>query len=369
MVAGALHREGTGGLGVLVGALVLGLIDLDRGQVLQAVVDQCGQTVHALPRCRGDGQEGQALGFDITLELLDLLRGGNVALVAQHNLRAVGQLGAEACQLMVDLLKISLGVTALAAGDIHHVQQQTAALDMAQEVMAQTHALGGTLNQAGNVGADKALLRADTDDTQHRGQRGEVVVGNLGPRRGNNADKRGLAHVGEANQANIRNDLQLQLEVHILAGQAGLGKLGNLAGRGGKMAVAPATAATLSHNHRLGAGQVGHNQIGLGLLQHRAAGHADDKVIAVRTTHALGTAIFAVGCSVFALVAKVHQSGQVIVRHKDNIAAAAAVAAVRAARRHEFFAVERHRAVAALAGVQPDRGGINKVTGCHCVPL
>ena len=49
-------------------------------------------------------------------------------------------------------------------------------------------------------------------------------------------------------------------------------------------------------------------------------------------------------------------------------AAAPAVTAVGAARRHEFFAVERHRTVAALAGVQPDRGGINKITGCHVVP-
>ena len=96
---------------------------------------------------------------------------------------------------------------------------------------------------------------------------------------------------------------------------------------------------------------------------------ADDKVITVRTAHPLGTTVLTIGCGVFALVAEVHQGGQVIVRHKDDVAAAAAVTAVRATRRHEFFAVEGHRAVAALAGVQPDRGGINKITGCHCVPL
>ena len=54
--------------------------------------------------------------------------------------------------------------------------------------------------------------------------------------------------------------------------------------------------------------------------------------------------------------------------YSSTSVAAAAVAAVGAARRHEFFAVERHRTVAALAGVQPDRGGINKITGCHVVP-
>ena len=249
------------------------------------------------------------------------------------------------------------------------MQQQAAALDMAQKVMAQTDTIGRTLDQTRNIGTDKALLRTDADNTQHRGQRREVVVRDLGARRRDDADEGGLAHIREADQAHIGNDLQLKLEVHVLTGQAGLGELGDLAGRGGKVAVAPAAAATLGHDHWLGAGQVGHDEVGLGLLQHGAARYADDKVITVRTAHSLGATVLAVGCGVFALVAEVHQGGQVIVRHKDDVAAAAAVTAVRATRRHEFFAVEGHRAVAALAGVQPDRGGINKITGCHCVPL
>ena len=368
MVAGALHRERAGRLGVLVGALVLGLIDLDRGQILQAVVDQRGQVVHTLTGRRGDGQEGQTLGLDVLLELLDLLGACNVALVAQHDLRTVRQLGTEPGQLVVDLLKVRLGVAALAAGDVNDVQQQAAALNMAQEVVAEADALRSTLDQTGDVGADKALLRADADDAQHGGQRREVVVGDLGTRGRNNADERRFADVREADQAHVRNDLQLELEVHILAGQTGLGKLGDLAGRGRKMAVAPAAASALGHDNRLTARQIGHDEVGLGLLQHGAAGHADDQVVTVCAAHPLGAAILAVGRGVLALVAEVHQGGQVVVGHKDDVAAAPAVTAVGAARRHEFFAVERHRTVAALAGVQPDRGGINKITGCHVVP-
>ena len=211
--------------------------------------------------------------------------------------------------------------------------------------MAQTDAVRRTLDQARDIGADKALLGADADNAQHRGQRRKVVVRDLGACGRNNADERRFSDVRETDQADVRDDLQFQLEVHILAGQAGLGELGDLAGRGGKVAVAPAAAATLGHDHRFGAGQVSHDKVGLGLLQHST-----------------------VGRGVLALVAEVHQGGQVVVRHKDDITAAAAVAAVRAARRHKFFAVERHRTVAALAGVQPDRGGINKITGCHVVP-
>ena len=64
--------------------------------------------------------------------------------------------------------------------------------------------------------------------------------------------------------------------MHILAGQTGLGKLGDLAGRGRKMAVAPAAASTPGHDNRLTARQVSHDEVCLGLLQHGAAGHADD---------------------------------------------------------------------------------------------
>ena len=50
-------------------------------------------------------------------------------------------------------------------------------------------------------------------------------------------------------------------------------------------------------------------------------------------------------------------------------AAAAAIAAVRAASRDELFAVEADRAIAALAGVQPDGCDINKITGTwHVLP-
>ena len=43
------------------------------------------------------------------------------------------------------------------------MQQQAAALHMAQEVVAQTDTLAGTLDQAGDVGTDKAgTLRVGT---------------------------------------------------------------------------------------------------------------------------------------------------------------------------------------------------------------
>ena len=128
-------------------------------------------------------------------------------------------------------------------------------------------------------------------------------------------------------------------------------------------------AAALGHNNRGIAGKIRHDQAGLGFFQHGAAGHADDQVVTVCAAHPLGAAILAVGRGVLALVAEVHQGGQVVVGHKDDVAAAPAVAAVRAASRDKLFAVEADRAIAALAGVQPDGCDINKITGTgHVLP-
>ena len=70
------------------------------------------------------------------------------------------------------------------------MQQQAAALDMAQEGVTQTHALGGAFDQTGDVGADKALLGTNAHHAQHRGQGGEMVVGDFGLGGADHTDQR-----------------------------------------------------------------------------------------------------------------------------------------------------------------------------------
>ena len=95
-----------------------------RRDVLQAVVHQTRQFPHALHGGGGDGHEGQTLALHIGAERFDLLLGGQIALVAHHDLGALCQLGAELGQLFVDLFKVVHRLTALAAGNVHHMQQQ-----------------------------------------------------------------------------------------------------------------------------------------------------------------------------------------------------------------------------------------------------
>ena len=135
------------------------------------------------------------------------------------------------------------------------------------------------------------------------------------------------------------------------------------------MCIAVAAAAALCHGDGGVVGQVGNDKAALGVLDDRAQRHLDDEVLGVFAVAQARAALAALRGHILALVAEIHQGGQVVVHHKDNVAAAAAVAAVRAACCHEFFAVKAHRAVAALARVEPDGGDVDKVgLCCHTGP-
>ncbi len=95
--------------------------------------------------------------------------------------------------------------------NIHNVQQKAGAGQMAQELVAQSVAFSRAFNQAGYVGDDEAFFRRDSDYTQIGVQRGERVVGHLGARGRNGADKGGFARVRHTQQAHIGEYLEFQL--------------------------------------------------------------------------------------------------------------------------------------------------------------
>ena len=87
------------------------------------------------------------------------------------------------------------------------MENQPAALHMTQEVMSQANTLAGTLDQTGDVRHDKGLFLCHTHQSQHRCQRGKVVVGDLRLCRTDHRDQRGFSHIWKANQSHIRQQL------------------------------------------------------------------------------------------------------------------------------------------------------------------
>ena len=128
------------------------------------------------------------------------------------------------------------------------MHQRGAALDVAQEVVAEAAALGGALDQAGHVGdREGRLARGDHAEVGHQG--GERVVGDLGPGPRDRGDQARLAGAREADQADVGDDLQLEAYVELVAGLAEQREAGGLALGAGEGGVAEAAAAALGDDH------------------------------------------------------------------------------------------------------------------------
>ena len=116
---------------------VLRLVHRHRRQLTEPL----GDVLHQLPRALmcggGHGKKFVAQRLHVLPQGVDLLRVGHqIGLVAHHDLRAGGQLRAVFLQLAVDGVEIRHGVAPLAAGHVHQMHQQTAAVDVPQEVVA-----------------------------------------------------------------------------------------------------------------------------------------------------------------------------------------------------------------------------------------
>ena len=67
----------------------------------------------------------------------------------------------------------------------------------------------------------KLRVLVDAHDAQIRRERGERIVGDLGPRRRDRADQRALAGVGHAEEADVGEHLELEVQPPLLALFAG----------------------------------------------------------------------------------------------------------------------------------------------------
>ena len=243
-------------------------------------VDQGG---HADAGGGADREDAQATGLEVLADHVgDLVAVGDVDLVERHQARAVLEAAVPA-QLVLDHVEVVERVAArLDGGGVDDVHEGRAALDVAQEVVAEAATVGGTLDQAGHVGdGERHVTGADDAEVGHQG--GERVVGDLGPRARHGRDQRRLAGAREADQADVGDDLELEAHVDLVAGLAEEREAGSLALGAGQRGVAEAAATALGDDH-LGAGtdHVAEDLAVEGLDQ-RAVGHGEVHVAAVGT--------------------------------------------------------------------------------------
>ena len=187
-----------------------------------------------------------------TLEVGNLVgRARRIALVGDDDLRTLRKLGAILLELTVDdaviLNRVAILKTTRHVNDMH---DQGRALDVAQELMAQTLALARTLDQTRNVGNDVRILTG-THHAEVRHECGKRIVGDLGTGGTHARDKRGLAHRGEAHECGIGHKLHLKLNPVLLGRFAQLSERGRAAHRRHKVRIAQATGTAGRHDNAL----------------------------------------------------------------------------------------------------------------------
>ena len=116
--------------------------------------------------------------------------------------------------------------------------------------MAEAQAAVRAFDEPGHVGDDEAAVVAQADDAEIRRQRGERVVGDLRPRRRDARDQRRLAGVGEANEPDVGEQLQLEPQILVFAGLARLDFARRAVGRRREARVAHAAAAARATSTR-----------------------------------------------------------------------------------------------------------------------
>ncbi len=265
------------------------------------------------------------------------------------------QVGLVVAQLPQQDLQLSLGGHVVPRGEVEQHQQHPRPLDVPEELMTQPLALARALDQPGNVGHHHLEPVVGADDAEIRLQRGEGVVGDLRLRRGDAADQRRLAHVGEADDGHVGQQLQLEPQPALLAVLTLLGERGSPPPVGQEPGVAPTPLPRLGRLPAVAVvAEVGQRRAG-GVVEHHRSDRNLHLEIAPPGPVAVGPpAVGAVVGLAMGMITKRQQRGDVAIGDQPDRAAVTAVTAVGAAPGDVGLPAERHTARAAVTGLHVD---------------
>src|SRR5262245_40683502 len=122
---------------------------------------------------------------------------------------------------------------------------------MREELRAESVAFVRAFDQTRHIGHDEGSVIAQLHDAEIRRQRRERVVGDLRPRRRDARDECALARVREADESDVREELEPQAQLPGLAWRAGFGSTWRAIGGRRKCRVATATASAPRDKHAL----------------------------------------------------------------------------------------------------------------------
>jgi len=327
-------------------------------------MDHGGDVVDQFLSAFGDGgahEEYVVASFlHFVFKLLDLLGVSLVDLVADHDLGTGLEERVELAEFFVDLIEVGDRVSAVLSGDVDDVDQKAGALNVAEEVVAEAVAFAGALNEARDIGDNKAGV-TDADDAEHGLEGREGIVRDFRFCRGDHGEQCGLAGVREADETYVCDEFEFYGNVQFFTGHAGSGELRCLADGVTEVDIALTAAAALGNDLLLSFfREIGNDFAGLEVLEDGADRYADAQILATFSVHFPVHAVAAVLGDKLVLEAEVLERGQFLSGVEDHVAAFATVAAVRAAVRDKFLCVKRYHSVTAVAGFDVDFRVIDK---------
>src|SRR6516164_6572609 len=248
------------------------------------------------------------------------------------------------------------------------MEDHRAALDMAEKPGADPGTVAGALDQTGEVGQDDFLV-VQPYDAELRLQRRERIVGDLRPGVRDRSEERRFAGVGQANQANIGDQLQAQPNPGLTAGPAGIGAARRAIGRALVMHVAETAIASLQEDPPLAAArQIGEHLPVLGIHDLGPDRDLQDEILTVGAGALAPCPRSAGRCPEMLAIAVVDQGVQIVRRSKDDVAAFAAVAAVGAAELDELRAAKARGPAPAVTTLQVDLALVEELHGASTAP-
>ena len=294
--------------------------------------------------------------------------------------------------------EVAAGVAGFTAGGIDHEEEEGAAEEVAEEFVTEADVFVCSFDEAGDIGDDDAAVFREFDDTDHGVEGGEGVGSDLRAGGAQSGEEGTFAGVGEADEAGVGDLAEFEVEVAAFAGGAFGELVGNAVGGCFEVVVAFAAAAAAAEGEFLtdfgevgdefefsagvdafleGAPHLGGFVVivlgeevdggfcwaGVGravAVDQGALGYGHDEVASAASgAEAVGTLGSVFGFEVW-VVEELAEIVGMGIDFEDDVAAFAAVAAVRAAAGDEFFAAEADRSVAAVAGLGEDADVIDE---------
>ena len=246
------------------------------------------------------------------------------------------------------------------------MHEEAGALDVTKELLAKAGAVARAFDEAGDIG-DHELAVIQSCDAEVWRQRGEGIVGDLGTRARESREEGRLSGVRQAREADVREQLELEIDLSALALTAVLRdpRRAPRAGRETRVAL-PCRSAAREDDLVARRDEVRDGFAGGPVDDERARWDGQHTIRPGATGPVpSATRLSRLGLDLLG-EAKIGERPELGIDTKHDVAASTAVAAIGAAARHVGLAAERDHTSTAVAGLQDDPRAIDE--HCYSVP-